>query len=75
MEHINKEMLELFFEKEQRAGGGKVKFIDIDNKNKCVFVDFEEKSGTISISMFIMISFDNKSQIYRVYISIINCIK
>jgi hypothetical protein len=51
MEYINKEMLELFFEKEQTAGGGKVKYIDIDNKNKCVFVDFEEKSGKVYINI------------------------
>jgi hypothetical protein len=42
---VNKEVLKLFFEKEQTVGGGKVKCIDIDNKNGCAFIEFEEKSG------------------------------
>ncbi|XP_060587949.1 uncharacterized protein LOC132743445, partial [Ruditapes philippinarum] len=45
MENINKQMLEMFFDKEERDGGGKVKEIVIDNKDKCVIVDFEDETG------------------------------
>jgi hypothetical protein len=45
MENMNTQMLEMFFDKEERDGGGKVKEIVIDNKNKCVIVDFEDETG------------------------------
>jgi hypothetical protein len=45
LENIKKEMLEVFFENEERKGGGKVKFIEIDNKSNSALILFEEKTG------------------------------
>ena len=43
--HVNKEMLEMFFEREELNGGGKVRNIKIDNRNKCSMVEFEDETG------------------------------
>ncbi|XP_060600895.1 uncharacterized protein LOC132754297 [Ruditapes philippinarum] len=45
MDNMNKQMLEMFFYKEERNGGGKVKSIDLDSKNKCATVEFEDETG------------------------------
>ncbi|XP_060592327.1 interferon-induced very large GTPase 1-like [Ruditapes philippinarum] len=45
MEHMNKQMLKMFFDEEERNGGGKVIAIDIDNTNKCAIVEFEDETG------------------------------
>lgn len=49
MENINKQMLEMFFDQEERNGGGKVKDIDINNKNRCAIIEFEDVTGVIWI--------------------------
>ena len=38
----------MFFEMEEKKGGGRVKNIDIDSIKKCAFVAFENQSGIIS---------------------------
>ena len=43
--HVNKEMLQMFFEREENNGGGKVRNIEIDNRNKCSVVEFEDETG------------------------------
>lgn len=45
MENTNKEMLAMYFECEERNGGGKVKNIEIDQKGKLATIDFVEKAG------------------------------
>jgi hypothetical protein len=46
--NINKEMLEMFFESEERQGVGKVKQIDIDENNSCTTIAFADKRGIVS---------------------------
>ncbi|XP_060558652.1 uncharacterized protein LOC132718955 [Ruditapes philippinarum] len=45
IENTNKEMLAMYFEYEERNGGGKVKNIAMDKKGKFATIDFEEKAG------------------------------
>jgi hypothetical protein len=40
-------MLEIFFETEERKGGGKVKNIFIDGKNRCALIEFKDETGKI----------------------------
>ncbi|XP_060558655.1 uncharacterized protein LOC132718958 [Ruditapes philippinarum] len=44
-ENTNNEMLAMYFQQEERKGGGKVKNIEINHKGKFVTIDFEEKAG------------------------------
>jgi hypothetical protein len=48
MENTNKDMLAMYFEHEERNGGGKVKNIEIDQKGMFATIDFEEKAGSCS---------------------------
>ncbi|XP_060592365.1 uncharacterized protein LOC132747075 [Ruditapes philippinarum] len=45
IENTKKEMLAMYFEHEERNGGGKVKYIEMDQKGKFAIIDFEEKEG------------------------------
>ncbi|XP_060567643.1 interferon-induced very large GTPase 1-like [Ruditapes philippinarum] len=44
-ENTNKEMLTMFFELEEKKGGGKVKNVEMGNKGKFATIEFEEKAG------------------------------
>jgi hypothetical protein len=46
-ENINKEILEMFFKREERKGGGKVNNIFIDGKNKCALIEFKNERGKV----------------------------
>jgi hypothetical protein len=48
-ENINKEMLEAFFELEEKHGGGKIKNIVIDSTSKCATLSFKEKNGIVFV--------------------------
>jgi hypothetical protein len=50
-ENINKEMLETFFELEEKHGGGKIQNIVIDSNTKCTTLTFKEKAGNVFVIM------------------------
>jgi hypothetical protein len=52
-ENTNKEMLEMFFETEEKKGGGKVNNILIDGKNRCAVIEFKDETGKIHLRISI----------------------
>ena len=53
-------MLQVFFEREEKDGGGKVKEIYIDRRNRCAMIEFEEAKGTTNKTFYQM----NKTRVY-----------
>lgn len=58
---IDEELLELYFESKRYSGGGVVKQIDFDDKNRSAVIAFEHQKGT---SIFIIKQINSIIYIY-----------